>query len=308
MRGTRVAYSLTMLRLQHRYTSRDTGASFVRSELRAPGFVALRTRVSSAVYADDFASYSAPISPWSHLVLPLEGELLVGAPGEERSARPGVLTIMPLSSRTVIRALGPSTDVVFLAWNDRTAVGPALRCLDQVEVKGAPQQALAALGPALTHGDERGLGDALEQGRAALDALGISLDPERVAEVLRNVPAADDVFARALSRVIFPLSGRPRMVDLAATLGVGERQASRLAAQYFARHHATVSSFGEYVRGMRLGLAVLLMSHPRARTETVSHELGFAAPTGFCHALHFAGLPSPQRVREDALRHWRRAG
>ena len=75
----------------------------------------------------------------------------------------------------------------------------------------------------------------------------------------------------------------------------------RRANDHFRRFHISVSSWRQYVQGMRVGLGSFFMSQRRARTEHVSRLLGFGSPTSFCHAFHDAGLPSPLAVQRQLL-------
>jgi hypothetical protein len=90
-------------------------------------------------------------------------------------------------------------------------------------------------------------------------------------------------------------------VDLAAALGVGERQALRRANDHFHAFHLTISTWRQYVSGIRLAVGAFFMTAPGAKIEEVSERIGFRTPTSFWHALHDAGLPSPQKLQRLAL-------
>jgi hypothetical protein len=135
-----------------------------------------------------------------------------------------------------------------------------------------------------------------------LDVLRASGVPfERGAEraIMANVSAETHAFARALERTLNSPSARPMAVDLAHALGLGQRQALRRANDHFRAFHLTVTNWREYMIGMRLALGAFFSTAPGARTETVSRFVGFGSPVSFCHALHAAGLPSPQDLQRQ---------
>ena len=106
-------------------------------------------------------------------------------------------------------------------------------------------------------------------------------------------------FARTLWHRAMDLESQPMAVDLADALGVSERHALRQTSQFLQQFHLSASSWRELMQCLRLEIGTFFMSNPNAKTEDVSRYLGFRSPTGFCHAFHDAGLPSPQTIHRD---------
>ena len=139
-------------------------------------------------------------------------------------------------------------------------------------------------------------GDVLD----VLRASGAPLERDAIASIARDVPDQAHAFARALERSFGREGEQPMAVDLSRELGVGERQIHRRASDHFRRFHLSVSSWREYVTGIRISVGTFLMSAPDARSESVARYLGYSSPSAFCHALRDHDLPSPQAIQRAA--------
>ena len=82
--------------------------------------------------------------------------------------------------------------------------------------------------------------------------------------------------------------------------GSGERE-SRFDGGHIVGKYGLNGSDWRTIRDRwRLNTALLAMSHPRARTESVATAVGYGSPNALCHAFREANIPSPGSIR-DAL-------
>lgn len=112
--------------------------------------------------------------------------------------------------------------------------------------------------------------------------------------------AAPDEATRALATQVAALTGRletsPTSAELSATLQLDERRTSEAAARYFSRFHATVAGWRDYLRWLRLELALTAFSARRS-TVDVARWLGFRSANALLHSLQKSGLPTPGALR-----------
>jgi transcriptional regulator GlxA family with amidase domain len=151
--------------------------------------------------------------------------------------------------------------------------------------------------------EAQSLGETRRAHRAAIEALrvfrasGVPFGSDAEDHVANDVAPEAHAFAQALESTANRLGDQPMAVDLARALGVGQRQALRRAHDHFRAFHLTVTTWREYMLGVRLAMGAFFSAAPGARTDAVSRLVGFGSPVSFCHALHAAGLPSPQELQ-----------
>ncbi len=119
-------------------------------------------------------------------------------------------------------------------------------------------------------------------------------------------PVADPVvrLGRALDVVLSRLAQAPALVDLDTALGLSVRHMNRVITQFNRRYGFNSLGWRDTRNRRRLLVGATMMTAPGARTELVARAMGYSSPTGFCHALGLAGLPSPGATAEvvDKLR------
>jgi hypothetical protein len=256
------------------------GASLRQDELRGEGLLVLRSRFEGGVIDESLHRPCAMRgATWSRARFVFEGPLHAG-----QDVRAGQLVVTRFGDPA--RSLAPSSDWMELVWPCPTET-PNVSTLSPRSLARA--RALAA---AMEGNDLAVMMGALEGLLADLRAHGLFI----------TAPSHDERaarFARTLWQRAMELERQPMAVDLASALGVSERHALRQASRYLERFHLSASSWRELMQCLRVEMGTFFMSARNATTEAVSRYLGFASPTGLCHAFQDAGLPSPQVVHHE---------
>jgi AraC-like DNA-binding protein len=291
-----------LLLLRHHFAPVELDVSFWQDELRTPDLVLCRTRFVGGMFDEVRNLPGGQRELWSKARIVLAGHLLTQTPRGGVILGPGDLVVSRGWDDHHCRALEYESEYLLVAWRNGSAAGDPPReggpfFLRGLDARHGPAAAARALTGAIDAGAPRqAILDATGAVLAALASFGLPVAREGAK---RAVEPGHHRFARALEATVFPLTARPMTVDLCRALGLGERQTTRLANDFFARFFVTAPGWRGYVRGMRLEIGVVLASNPRATTERVSRALGFASPTALCHAFQSAGMPSPQEVRRQ---------
>ncbi len=136
----------------------------------------------------------------------------------------------------------------------------------------------------------------LEPNAAGLEAV------LRLASSEAATPVDEDT--RSLAAAIASLTNRletsPTSMELSEAIELDDRRTSEAAARYFARFHATVGGWREYLRALRLELALSAFSANRS-TKDVARWLGFRNATALLHSMKKEGLPTPGALRAAEL-------
>ncbi len=288
-----------MLHLRHTLGDPQLGASFVQDELRTHDLVVLRVRHDGGI-ADDALERTVTTvrAGWSMVRFVVEGPVLVRDGAHGIAVERGEAFASSEWGSAPARSLTTASETLLFAWRSGGSLGPSLPHDGLLRLSPTARNGLFDLAHAMAAREPASTVRATRAAAAIFSAAGLPLD---AAAPLAAAPRSSHDFARALERVLFPMTSQPMAVDLARALGVCERQALRRANDHFRRFHISVSSWRQYVQGMRVGLGSFFMSQRRARTEHVSRLLGFGSPTSFCHAFHDAGLPSPLAVQRQLL-------
>jgi hypothetical protein len=268
-------------------------ARYSQHELRGADWIITRTRHEGAVLDEAFSQPTAAHESWGRIRIVLDGEVLVRRADGEVVLRSDEGIASPTWTSEPSCALTPTCEWVDMHWRYGSALG------ERLTEGGAFRLPKSGRVPFLEVTEALSLGDAHRAQRAAFETLDVlrasglpfGLGAARIANGVSNDAHA---FAYALENTVNRLADQPMAVDLAKVLGVGERQALRRANDHFRAFHLTVTSWREYMIGVRLAMGAFFGAAPGARTETVSKVAGFGSPVSFCHALHAAGLPSPQ--------------
>jgi AraC-like DNA-binding protein len=257
------------------------GASFRQDELRSTTLLVLRARFEGGVIDESLhRPCSTRGSAWSRVRIVLAGPICTNGLG----VTPGQIVVT--SFGTTARGLTLASDWLELVWQSAEPT-TAVATLSARSLMRARTLASAL------EGDDRVVAvGALSELLGDLQALGLPFaTPSDDAKAGR--------FARTLWHRAMDLENQPMAVDLADALGVSERHALRQTSHFLRQFHLSASSWRELMQCLRLEMGSFFMSNPAARTEDVSRYLGFRSPTGFCHAFHDAGLPSPQAIHRD---------
>jgi hypothetical protein len=128
---------------------------------------------------------------------------------------------------------------------------------------------------------------------ARLRACGAPLDRVGAGALVEPVPESTRRLSGALDAALSDLAGAPMLVDLGGALGLSPRQLNRVVAAFNARYGYNSLGWRDTRNRRRLLVGASMMTAPGARTDGVARRMGYASPTGFCHALAEAGMPSP---------------
>lgn len=265
-----------------------------QSELRTPRVLLVHTTIENGRVNESFYR-NKPLRPWRDARLVLRGEAEVEAHNSDGGARlllgAGSVVFGESFRAWRLRSTSPDIETLRLCWRQ----GGPLAFVDC-----APEFRLDAAGMALAH-DVATLLDRRERPAPRtvvrlFAALTRAPFPSDHSPPWTSGPA-DERFAEALNEVLTPMSRNPATTDLADRLACSERQVRRMASNYFRRLHVTVSSWRDYVAGLRFSLGGIAMSHAGARTDAVAAWLGFASASSFCHAFQRVALPAPRRFR-----------
>jgi AraC-like DNA-binding protein len=135
-----------------------------------------------------------------------------------------------------------------------------------------------------------------------LRAHGVPFDPVPAEELIER-PAEPVVrLSRALDVVLSRLAAGPSMTDLDTALGLSPRQINRVVTEFNRRYGFNALGWRDTRNRRRILVGATMMTAAGARTELVARALGYSSPTGFCHAIAAAGLPSPGTTAEVVAR------
>jgi AraC-like DNA-binding protein len=134
-----------------------------------------------------------------------------------------------------------------------------------------------------------------------LRSAGVGLSGSIGSRLCRADAREDHRLADGLSRALTVDATRPTLVDLHDELRLSDRQLRRRLAGFLQTYRMPFASWRQLQQSYSLTVACIALSLPGARTEVVSRAVGFASPTGLCHALRAAGLRQPQEIARCAL-------
>lgn len=270
-----------MIVLRHAMSDPQHGGVWRQDEIRGEDLIIVRERQRGAIV--DERIVPERVEGWSAARLVLDGPLTTAA----GDLREGDVLLTPAYGDVPARTLDDVLDTITIIWRSNGAVGGPLASADRVRLSPLALRSLQRLAQSLSDDDAL---DALDALRAA--GVPIARDP------FIAPPTRDEIeVAQAVERVLLPLSNQPMTVDLARALGVCERHAARRVNAYFSRYYRSLTTWREYVRGIRVLLGTFFIAQPKATTESVSRLLGFSSPTSFCHAFRDAALPPPMTVK-----------
>jgi AraC-like DNA-binding protein len=273
----------------------SAGARYRQHELRGRDLMVLRVRAHGAIVDESLdRPRGSRGNEWSRARFVLDGPLHVRK-GDGALLGRGHVHASSAFRRESGRSLTRATDWLDLYWRNGSSLGDALS--DGVVLRLSSQSfaRVQRLAERLTELDAAASLTAASDVLGDLRAYGLPL----ASPCVHEPPAHTPRFARVLWQLAGELRSQPMAVDLSRALGVSERHALRQASRYFQQFHLSASSWREFIRCLRLEMGAFFMGAPAARTEDVSAFLGFSSPTGFCHAFHDAGLPSPRKLRDE---------
>jgi hypothetical protein len=284
-----------------RHALRDPvyGAIWQQDELRGDDLVVMRKGQRGA--AVDEAIAPERVTGWSAVRFVLDGPLVARAADRAVDVRPGDLLLSRAFGDAPARALEDRCESLTLVWRSDSRIGASLAHNDVLRPSPLARLSLLRLAGVLAVAPAPMVRSAAFDAIDALRSAGLPFETDGRRGVV-DATDGERAIARALERVLFPLSSQPMAIDLARALGVCPRHALRCVNGYFRRYYRLASSWREYVRGMRVMLGAFFIGQPSAATERIARLLGFGSATALCHAFRDAGLPSPLAVQRALLK------
>ena len=272
------------------------GVSLCNRELRAGGFIVSLEDTQGALFDYFTHKVSARAMQWVVMHINLTGRVRLQVPGYATEHQAGTLFLGAGISSVFLRAVPGEARHRILTL--------ALPRPDQVmavthHVAAASRQVVAQArhlsGLLDTGASNHTVCRAVRQLISALHASGIDAFPiDEVETRLSSITTADDqVLASAFEAVMSRPDLHPALSDVAARIGLGERQTNRKLRSLLARYYATHAAWSDYTAGYRLSAAVVLASCPAATPERIARLSGFRHPSSLCHAFAAAGFRSP---------------
>lgn len=277
----------------------SAGARYRQEEVRSSDLMFLRMRPEGAIVDEalDRPRGSRAVE-WSRIRFVLDGPLAVRLGRGMTLARGECYASSAFRSESG-RALTRDSDWLDLYWRNGSPIGEQLSDGVVLRLSATSFERIGQLANAVTTGDVRATRKAAGDVLRDLRAHGLPFAADALCDSGSEINASSTAFARVLWSIAGNLSNQPMAIDLSRALGVSERHALRCASQFFHQFHLSASSWREFLTCLRLEMGAFFMGAPGARTEDVSRFLGFASPTGFCHAFNDAGFMSPQQVRHE---------
>lgn len=289
-----------MIAVDHGYWLPSTDFRFRQTELRSPSLLVIRRRVQNARFSDHlFELSSRRPAPWPRVRLLLEGHAIATIGGRETRLGPGDAVIADRWDAAPWTADSDTTDTIYVGWPDGSAGVTETRAARQIpRVVAAAKRLAETMRPGTPRAATRHDTQDLLRG---LEAEGILPHAARFDDDCALVTPSFSRFADALGSVLSRTHDWPMAVDVASALALGERQVTRLAAEYFRALYVSVDSLGAYLTKSRMWLVTAAMTSLGARTEEVARHFGFSSPVAMCHAFTAADLPSPGSFRQALI-------
>ena len=237
------------------------------------------------------------------LTVVLAGRARIRSHGFERWLEPGHVVLLPVKAVVAMRQEGSPFRSVAIEWDPGTLGGAApslpdgvvldarardrvMTCVQALESQPTPENAAAHLAELV----------------AILRAQGAPFVPVEAGELYE--PPGEPIIrlSRVLDTVLSHLEQGPSMVDLDTALGLSPRQINRIVTAFNKRYGFNSLGWRDTRNRRRLLVGASMMTADGSRTELVARALGYSSPTGFCHALEKAGLPSPGATADVVAR------
>ncbi len=114
-------------------------------------------------------------------------------------------------------------------------------------------------------------------------------------EVAPSEPQSAVAVAQALSRVLSPTHGLPGLVDL--DLPRSSRHNRRMVDDFLRLYQMPFEHFRDLRTSFTTTTAIVLLSRPELRLDSVARAVGLASATSLCHMLERAETPAPHALR-----------
>lgn len=227
------------------------------------------------------------------------GDFAIGRALESLYMRVEGEDMLSLSIEWNLGSLGTSAPIGLpsgtLSASDLELVTVATEQLIANVPRGCGDQRAAAEG-----GDRHAVVGTIGRLVACLRSAGLPFDAWKARDLVAPVPAVLQRVADAVGRSLSSLASKPGAADLERELGVSRRRVADLVSDLAAKYGLNGGDWRTIRDRWRLNTALLAMSHPRARTESVATAVGYGSPNALCHAFREANIPSPGSIR-DAL-------
>lgn len=233
------------------------------------------------------------------LTVVLAGRARIRLEGFERWLEAGDVVLLPVKAIVSMRQEGTPFRSIAIEWDAGTLGSSARATPDGMRLDTIAFARVLFLADALEScPDDVTAAVLLADVLSLLRAHGGPFAPLAPRDLIEPVPHAVVRLARALDAVLSRLAHAPALVDLDSALGLSVRQINRVVTQFNQRYGFNSLGWRDTRNRRRILVGATMMTAPGARTELVARAMGYSSPTGFCHALDLAGLPSPGATAE----------
>jgi hypothetical protein len=228
------------------------------------------------------------------LTIILAGRARIRLEGFERWLEAGDVVLLPIKAIVSMRQEGAPFRSIAIEWDAGTLGSSVAAAPDGMRLDTLAFARMLFLADALEScPDDVTAAVLLADILSLLRAHGAPFALLAARDLIEPVPQGVVRLARALDAVLSRLAHAPALVDLDSALGLSVRQINRVVTQFNQRYGFNSLGWRDTRNRRRILVGATMMTAPGARTELVARAMGYSSPTGFCHALDLAGLPSP---------------
>jgi hypothetical protein len=228
------------------------------------------------------------------LTVILAGRARMRSRGFERWLEPGDVMLLPIKAVVAMRQEGAPFRSIAIEWDAGSLGDGAPAFPDGARLGPVRCAQIDALAHTLEGCEDQTLaGTILAEVLALLRAEGAPFADLSAHNLIETTPNPVIRLSHALDVVLSRLEQGPGLVDLDAALGLSPRQINRVVTEFNRRYGFNSLGWRDTRNRRRLLVGATMMTAPDARTELVARAMGYSSPTGFCHALALADLPSP---------------
>lgn len=235
------------------------------------------------------------------LIVPLEGEVVIGAGGREVALSAGEC-LVELNHRTDYLRYPPAVNLT-LEWEPGFLGSRLLDPGDGIRFSQRNLRRLQRAAAPLQRDDVSNCeaSRCIRELVALLRAEGLPFDEAALEDVAEEVPEWMRAISGALDHSLSDLA-RSSVLDLQGILGWSSATVRRRLSEFRTHFSYKTIRFREILHLRRLVTGAALLGATASTTETVASILGYNSPNAFYDALAHADLPSPASIREAARR------
>jgi AraC-like DNA-binding protein len=231
----------------------------------------------------------------SAILIQLGGTLGIRSGGLERAVDVGAIALMQIQAWNEL--WDGDFRVLVFEWAKQLPIPP----LDIGKLSVCDYAAFEGFATRLEAGELAGeaAAHAVYTVLARLRAAGVAVPAQPLESLYAGVPTGAQAVADALSSTLTKLHSGPQVQDVAALLGLSERQLNRRfkALGLWLPGYSRPEAWRRQLRLMRSTLAASFLTRKDTSLELVASSLGYGSARALLLALDQAGLPPPSVLR-----------